>query len=123
MQFTTSNPSIQLSLQQAQHLQTQKWYAWIPLQPLVPKKLFITGEVEGHNAGMQVSLLKKKDACRSDLLCLELIFRQIEGDWPALSCWLKAQYQEVIFGSHYNMVQIFVDNRLIEKFPIDLITT
>ena len=108
-----------------QHLRTQKWYGWITLNQGGPKKVMLTGEVEGRNAGQRGILLKKRatctEACGENILCLELALNQDTGDWVDVDCWISLHFQEYMMGTFYTMVHIYTEGRLIEKIPIDVL--
>ena len=111
-----------LSIQAMQHLHTRKWYAWIDLLQPNPKKILLRGEIEAQNPGLKSLLVKKKTNKAANILSLELILSQAAGNWPELDCWIPATYHEILLGDIFQTVEIFLVDRLIERFPVDLMS-
>ena len=106
-----------------QQLQTQKWYSWITLNEQGPRKIMLTGEVQGYNAGHKAILLKKMKSVAEDILSLELILTQEEGNWAEIDCWIPLDYQAYMFGNFYTTVHVHFNGQLIEKIPIDILAS
>ncbi len=105
-------------------LQSKGWYAWIEWHSQRPHALHVVGTLEIPNPGIELKLLEEiSENHDAEVLSLSLMMRQDSGEWPAVACWHQVSFFKSLIGSLYQMVHIYSDLGIMEKIPVEVVTS
>ncbi len=95
---------------------TRDWHAWVNAMPPEPGMLFVRGEVQVANPGVEAVLCASvPQGINPSILLLDLYLVQRPGEWPQQVTWKTARYLQ---RGTYNEVNILSDGETIAQIPV-----
>ena len=112
----------ELNVVETRQIKTQNWYAWINKMPPPPDTLYVRGEVEVSNPGVEVALYKRQpQGINPAIILLDLFLIQRPGIWPAMVTLKTAAYEEVGRNLTYATAEVFQQGESVASIPVEIV--